>query len=180
MQTMARSVIRPATADDISDIRAVLARANASFKGQVADPLFESYIVSVLDVERRAEEGDLLAAELDGRIVGTVTFYRDASDEGMPVRFPPRTSGLRATAVDPEVRGQGIGRALVEACIERASAERASAIGLHTATFMTAAIGLYERAGFRRAPELDFGWAGFFTTPTSHDERAIAYLRAIP
>ena len=68
----------------------------------------------------------------------------------------------------------------MQACFDRAVAERATGIGLHTASFMTSAVALYERTGFRRTPELDFGWASFFTTSTSDDAPAIAYLRAVP
>jgi ribosomal protein S18 acetylase RimI-like enzyme len=180
MQTMAPPRIRSATADDLDAIRSVLARANEPFRGQVHDSLFASYLASALDVEGRLRDGELLAAELGGRIVGTITFYRDAGDEGMPVRFPAGTGGIRATAVDPVARGQGIGRALVEACIERAVASGATNLGLHTASFMVAAVALYERTGFRRTPALDFSWSQFFPTTSGADEPAIAYLRRIP
>jgi ribosomal protein S18 acetylase RimI-like enzyme len=179
MQAMARTRIRLAAERDLPAIRSVLERANEAFRGMVAEPLFESYLRSVLDVERRAREAEVLAADLDGRLVGTITFYRDATEEGMPVRFPSGTSGIRATAVDPSARGQGIGRALVEACIQRAVLAGATGVGLHTATFMTSAVALYERTGFRRAPELDLGWARYFPSPTGDDAPAIAYLRPI-
>lgn len=41
-------------------------------------------------------------------------------------------------------------------CIRRARGAGATALTLHTTDIMHAAIRLYERMGFRRAPELDF------------------------
>ena len=182
MQAMAPTqvLIRPATAADVDALRAVIARANESFRGLVGESLFASYLASAMDVERRLEEGEVLAADLDGETIGTITFYRDAGNEGMPVRFPHGTAGIRATAVDPVARGRGIGRAMVDACIDRAVQARASGVGLHTATFMVAAVAIYERCGFVRTPRYDFEWSQFFPAGPGEVEPAIAYLRAAP
>jgi GNAT superfamily N-acetyltransferase len=180
MQTMAPPHIRPATAADIDPIRTVIARANERFRHDVTPALFDAYLSSVLDVEGRMRRGEVLAAEIDGRIVGTVTYFADANDEGVEAVFAPLTAGIRATAVDPDDRGQGIGRALVEACIERATAEGARAIALHTASFMVAAVAVYERTGFRRSPTSDLVWSQFFAVSGDIDALAIAYLRSIP
>ena len=50
----------------------------------------------------------------------------------------------------------GIGRALLEACLERARAAGAPVLCLHTAEFMAAAVSIYQAAGFRRDPAYDF------------------------
>jgi GNAT superfamily N-acetyltransferase len=171
-----RLAIRSATEADIDVLRGVLARANEPFRGLVADSLFTSYLASAMDVEGRLGEGDVLTAETDGAIVGTITFYRDAGDEGMPIHFPDHTAGIRATAVDPSARGLGIGRALVDACIARAADDGARAVGLHTATFMNAAVRIYERSGFVRAPRYDFEWSQFFPGRPGDVEPALAYL----
>ena len=180
MQTMVQPAIRLATSHDIDALRSVIARANEGHRGAVRDHLFEAYVTSALDVTGRLAGGEVLVAEVDGRVVGTITFYTDANDEGMPSRFPGNTAGIRATAVDPSARGQGIGRALVEACIQRAAAAGLSGIALHTADFMVAAVAVYERAGFRRAPEYDFLAGDYFVSDAADDVKAIAYVRAIP
>jgi GNAT superfamily N-acetyltransferase len=169
-------VIRQGTEHDVDHLRGVIARANDQFRGLVSDGLFAAYLASAMDVEHRLEDGELLAAELEGTIVGTITFYRDSGDEGMPIRFPDSTAGIRATAVDPSARGLGIGRALVDACIARAAAAGASGVGLHTATFMDAAVTIYERCGFTRVPTYDFEWSQFFPGSPSEVEPALAYL----
>jgi GNAT superfamily N-acetyltransferase len=180
MQTMAHPLIRPATMVDVDAIRRVIAAANEPYRGTVPHTFFASYLASALDIEGRLQEGEVLLAESDGRLVGTITFYEDANDEGTPTRFAPRTAGIRATAVEPVARGQGIGRGLVDACIERAAAVGSSAIALHTAAFMTSAIALYERAGFQRVREHDFPTSRFFPSEPADDLLALAYRRPIP
>ena len=182
MQTMSRCTIRRAIREDLDTVRHVIERANEQFRGAVGVPegFFGSYLASAMDVHGRARDGDVLVAELDGRIVGSITFYLDANDEGAPSTFPPDTAGIRATAVDPTARGLGIGRALVEACLQRATDAGATSIALHTAEFMQAAIVLYERAGFRRSPAYDFRTSLFFPSEPDDDVLAIAYVRPIP
>jgi ribosomal protein S18 acetylase RimI-like enzyme len=63
-------------------------------------------------------------------------------------------------------------------CVRRAQARKAKAIGLHTAPHMAAATRLYERVGFRRAPELDIEIGEMFTRrslPPTQSRQAQAY-----
>ena len=180
MQTMAPSTIRPATLADMDVLRDVIAAANEPYRGTVPSSFFDGYLASALDVRSRLQEGEVFAAELDDRIVGTITFYLDANDEGAPIAFPARTTGIRVTAVAPGARGLGIGRLLVETCIRRAVETRSDSIALHTAAFMTSAVALYERAGFSRAPEHDFPTSRFFGSDPRDDLSAIAYVRSVP
>ena len=70
-------------------------------------------------------------------------------------------AGIRMLVVDEHARGRGVGRALTEACIERARASGLAEVVLHTTKPMRVAHEMYERMGFIRAPELDFGPEGF-------------------
>ena len=108
----------------------------------------------MLDLRSRFRDAELLVAERGGRVVGTITLYRDASQEGRG--WPDAWSGIRAVAVEPSARGLGIGRRLTEVCIERSRAAGARAVCLHTASFMAAAVAMYESVGFGRAPEFDW------------------------
>jgi len=86
--------------------------------------------------------GEVLFARLDGRVVGTCALIRHAGD----------VCELAKMAVTPTARGRGIGRRLAEAAIEAARARAAGALFLETSPRLKAAIGLYERLGFRRVP----------------------------
>jgi len=63
---------------------------------------------------------------------------------------------VRLLAVEPAARGQGVGNALMHACIQRARAAEAEALTLHTTPMMASAMRLYARLGFVHVPELDF------------------------
>ena len=63
---------------------------------------------------------------------------------------------VRLVAVDPNLRGRGVARALVDECVRRARTSGATALGLHSSRSMRAAIRLYERMGFVRDPDHDF------------------------
>jgi GNAT superfamily N-acetyltransferase len=100
---------------------------------------------------------DLIVAELDGKVTGSVVLFPANSDayEGYveELDYPE----IRMLAVAPEARGNGTASALIEECIRRAKENGYSYIGLHTGQFMTGAIKLYERFGFERLPQYDFG-----------------------
>jgi GNAT superfamily N-acetyltransferase len=98
---------------------------------------------------------ELIVAESGGRIVGTVTFYPDATRvDG--VGWPAGWAGIRLLGVVPKARGQGIGHALTEECLMRARRHGAAVIGLHTNDWMRVARDMYERRGFQRVPQFDF------------------------
>lgn len=179
MSVMAPPTVRRALGAEIEEIQAVIRAANAVFEPVLPAALFHSYLSSALDVRGRMAVSTVLVAEAGGRIVGTVTVFEDANDEGMPTTFPAGTAGLRATAVHPDAQGHGIGRALVEACADRARRDGAARIGLHTAQFMTAAVSLYERSGFRRTPEYDFPAADFFRSTPRSDLVAMGFVRPL-
>jgi ribosomal protein S18 acetylase RimI-like enzyme len=63
---------------------------------------------------------------------------------------------IRALAVAPEGQGQGTGRALLHAAIERAERAGVTNLVLLTQPDMRAAQHLYQQAGFRRLPDRDW------------------------
>jgi predicted N-acetyltransferase YhbS len=156
MPTLSRTgvEVRDAGRFDLPAVRRVLLGAYQEYAEALPPAVFGRYLTDILDVQGRTGAGRLLVATDGGRVVGTVTFYADAGQEGFG--WPAGWAGLRALGVEPAARGQGIGQALVRACLERARAGGAPVLCLHTAEFMTAAVAMYERLGFRRAPAFDF------------------------
>ena len=121
------------------------------------DHMSGGYESELRAVERRSIEADVLVAEREGGIVGGVTYVDDpvspwAETEGLR----PGEALIRMLAVDPVAQGTGAGRALLEACIERAVDGGKRALVLHTTPWMTTAHRLYESRGFRRLPDRDF------------------------
>ncbi len=85
---------------------------------------------------------DSFIAERDGDIVGSVFLFRGDV---------PGTAKLRLLYVDACMRGQGLGRRLVEACIAAARARGYERMTLWTQDCLTSARRIYEAAGFKLA-----------------------------
>ena len=96
----------------------------------------------------------LVAVDPDGRVLGGVAYV---PEPGAPFSESERGSeaGFRMLAVDPAVGGRGIGRALAEACIDRARAEGRSGVAILTRPSRSVAHGLYTSLGFQRDPTRD-------------------------
>jgi ribosomal protein S18 acetylase RimI-like enzyme len=65
-------------------------------------------------------------------------------------------AGFRMLAVAPWAQGRGVGRALVEACIERARADGKAGLAIYTRPSMKMAHRLYESMGFQRDKASDW------------------------
>lgn len=114
------------------------------------DPYFEA----LADTTGRSLVADVLVARDGNDILGCVTWC----PQGSPLRevSEPGEGEFRMLAVSPSAQGRGIGRALVDACLQRARADQLHSVVLSSATWMTTAHRLYERMGFVRATELDW------------------------
>jgi GNAT superfamily N-acetyltransferase len=144
------------TAAEVAAAGRVTVAANAEFAPTDPDDPFQAswarYLREMADAAARAAQGVLLVAvEPDGRVVGTVTLYLGPGS----MQWRPGDAMFRLLAVDPAARGRGIGRALFQACLDRARAAGKRRMALHTTEWMATARAMYERAGFRREPEGD-------------------------
>ncbi len=112
------------------------------------------YVHELRDGEGRWRHADLLVAQWEGALVGTVTWC----PAGSPWReiAQPGEGEFRMLAVHPQARGHGVGSALVHACLERAKAADERAVVISTIDRMADARRLYESLGFRRAPQRDW------------------------
>jgi ribosomal protein S18 acetylase RimI-like enzyme len=162
---VAEITVRDASDDDFQAVASVLRAANREFAPMAPSGWYRSYLAAVLDIGGRAANAQVLIAEYRSRIVGTITLYPDASQQGWG--WPEAWAGIRAVGVEPPARRRGIGRLLTEECISRAGALGAEAVCLHTAPFMPAATAMYESVGFRRAPRFDRDAAELLGAPGS-------------
>ena len=146
--------IRDARQDELDTISQVLLSAYGEYARRYTRREWEGYRRNIADVRSRTGIGELIVAELQGRIVGAVTFYPIGAKSGDP--WPQGWAGIRLLAVDAGARGIGAGRALMEECVRRCRERGVDALGLHTSEFMSVAKGMYERMGFVRRPEFDY------------------------
>jgi ribosomal protein S18 acetylase RimI-like enzyme len=116
----------------------------------------DAYDSQLRDVARRAATSCVMAAATPaGELLGGVT-YVSGPDDPYSEDLREGEAGIRMLAVDPGAQRRGIGRALTQWCLDRARSDGRRRLVLHTSYAMPAAVRLYERMGFLRAPELDF------------------------
>jgi GNAT superfamily N-acetyltransferase len=111
-----------------------------SFEGLVAEIV--AGFAAAHDREREAG----WIAELDGRRAGSIFCF--AEDE-------PGVAALRTLIVDPSARRRGIGRSLVERCLEFARGAGYRRIVLWTTNDLVDARRIYDAAGFQVTSEYD-------------------------
>jgi len=89
--------------------------------------------------------GRIVVAETDGLVVGTGAILPPHHDPGDGRNWLE----IVKMAARKDLRGRGIGQAVMDALIAQARAMQADAIWLETNAGLTAAVRLYERSGFR-------------------------------
>ena len=145
--------IRDVLPGEYEDTGRLIQRAYAEY-ARPGDPLWDGYFGMLADVAGRAGFAPVLVAVADGRIVGTATVELDRTIEGTG-GLQPGQANLRLLAVDPGARGRGVGRRLVQACVQAARQAGKEVATLHTTERMVAAQRIYRALGFQRDPAGD-------------------------
>jgi GNAT superfamily N-acetyltransferase len=134
--------IRRSGPNDAQTIAEVLHASFMEFKALYTDLGFAATTPCAETVVMRMSEGPVWVAQLEGSITGTVAAV--VKDESVYVR---------GMAVLPAARGSGIGAKLLQQVEDWAGTEFHARIFLSTTPFLTSAIRLYERFGFRRTDD---------------------------
>lgn len=130
--------IRPLAPADQPEWRRLWTAYLAFYETTLPDAVFDTTFARLLDPAR--PEQNALVAELDGRLVGLVHYIYHAHNwRAEDVCY------LQDLYVDPETRGTGAGRALIEAVYAAADANGTPAVYWLTQEFNTTARQLYDR-----------------------------------
>jgi GNAT superfamily N-acetyltransferase len=121
--------IREVLPGEYEDTGGLTQRAYAEY-ARPGDPLWDNYFGVLADVAGRAGFATVLVAVAGGRIIGTATVELDCTIDGTGGLQPGQTN-LRLLAVDPGARGRGVGRLLVEACVQVARRAGKEIVTLH-------------------------------------------------
>jgi ribosomal protein S18 acetylase RimI-like enzyme len=144
-------VIRPVDLGEHPQVAELLVRAYGAVPGFDLHPDYEP---TLRDVAARTVDSVVLVAEVDGALVGSVTYV---PGRGRDFEFDlDDTASMRMLGVVPEASGRGVGTALVRSCIDAAHAAGRLRIALHTERAMRGAQHMYASLGFRRMPGLDW------------------------
>lgn len=139
--------------DDLAALTALLHRAYADLAGRGLRYLATHQSVDV--TRQRIARGEALVATIGSDVVGTVTWYApDPANKGWYGQ--PGVASFGQFGVEPRLRGLGIGRALVDEVVRRASAIGAHEIACDTAEPATDLIAMYEAWGFRIVGTTDY------------------------
>ena len=138
--------VRSAAPAEFPAVRRLVQAAYAEFEPYLTPANWTRMTGNIARVVQAGGPGQLLVAYLGDQLAGTVTYLPPGLKDYH--RVPQDWAVIRVLGVDPPLRGRGVARALTAACLARARADGAPAVGLHTAEMMTAARTLYEAAGF--------------------------------
>jgi GNAT superfamily N-acetyltransferase len=121
-------------------------------------PNYYKMLTNVGELTNKPETELLVAVSPDGKIGGAVVFFGDMAQYGSggTATHEKNAAGFRLLAVDPSTRGQGVGKLLTNACIEKARKKNLSHTIIHTTMSMQTAWKMYEQIGFTRSKALDF------------------------
>jgi ribosomal protein S18 acetylase RimI-like enzyme len=144
--------VRPVEPDEYEAAGAVVVHAYEALGNEMTS---FGYADELRDVAHRVTGSEVIVALQDGTLVGCVTFVPDMTSpwaEGVA----EGESAVRMLGVDPQAQGRGAGRALLQACIDRAAELGSEAVFLHSTKQMEVAQQMYLRTGFVRVPDRDW------------------------
>lgn len=127
------------------------------------DEGWAEYLGMIADVAGRVDRTVVLVAIDGDRVVGSATIELDGVIGDDDEELPLDVACLRMLGVDPKARGKGVGRALVQATIDRCRAAGKRELILRTTPMMEVAAALYRSMGFERDPDRDMPVEDHFT-----------------
>jgi N-acetylglutamate synthase-like GNAT family acetyltransferase len=134
--------IRRAAPEDAPAIANLLHESFASFESLYTEGGFDATTPTASRVLERMQEGPVWVALRDGQVVGTVAIV-----------VKGKFAYIRGMAVLPSARGTGIGADLLQHVESWAIDTQCIRLFLSTTPFLSEAIRLYKRFGFRRTEE---------------------------
>lgn len=135
-------VVRPLRPDDKPEWSRLWKAYLAFYGTERSDEIFDTYFDRLLGNDPQDYTG--LIAEIDGQAVGLAHFLFHR--HGWSIE---NVCYLQDLYADPEIRGMGVGRALIEAVYAAADEESAPGVYWLTQDFNTTARQLYDRIGVK-------------------------------
>lgn len=128
------------------------------FPTEAEQPEYYKMLLHIGELTERPNTELWVAVSSEGTLAGGVVYISDMQfyGSGGTATKEKNASGFRLLAVDPEVRGKGIGKLLIQKCIQKAKSDKRAQLIIHSTKAMQIAWKMYERIGFVRSEDLDF------------------------
>ncbi len=153
-------LIRDIQRSEYEALGALMVSVYSTLEGFPTPKQQPAYYDMLQNIGRLSEQADtrVLVAVEGNTLLGGVVFFSHMKQYGSGGTATNETdaSGIRLLAVNPNVRGKGVGKAITFYCIEQAKNSGHKHVVLHTTKAMKVAWAMYENLGFKRAPDLDF------------------------
>lgn len=137
--------IRPILPGDNAAIAAIIRAALTEFGANKPGTVYYDESTDHLFELFQTQKSFYLIAETDGKVVGGCGIF---PTEGLP----PFTAELVKMYIDKDYRKLGLGRLLIEKCIEKAADNGFKQIYLETMPELKKAVSIYEKFGFEYLP----------------------------
>lgn len=154
--------VRNAKPDEFEEIGKLMVKVYsqlAGFPKEAEQPEYYKMLANIGELTKQPATQLLVAVSADDdRLAGGVVYFSDMKyyGSGGTATEEENAAGFRLLAVDPLIRGKGIGKLLVVECIKKAENEKLLQVIIHTTMAMQVAWKMYENLGFERSEDLDF------------------------
>ncbi len=153
--------IREAMPDEFSTIGDLMVTVYSQLEGFPSPKEQPNYYNKLANIGKLTEYPKvklLIAVSPNGTIDGGIVYFSDMAyyGSGGSATKEKNAAGFRLLAVNPNIRGKGLGKLLTNACITLAKVEKQKQIIIHSTKAMQIAWSMYENLGFKRSEDLDF------------------------
>lgn len=128
------------------------------FPGPEENPGYYNTLRNVGEFAQKPKVKLIVAVSEKGQVDGGLVYFGDMRyyGAGGEATLKQKAGAFRLLAVNTNVHGKGLGKKLVQACIDQARSEGFEYLMIHSTKYMKIARKMYERMGFERFPEIDF------------------------
>ncbi len=159
--TTTRYTVRNANPSEFEELGKLMVKVYAQLEGfpkESEQPNYYKMLANIGDFAQKPGTELLVAVSDEGKLAGGVVYFDDMQQYGSggTATQEKNASGFRLLAVDPKVRGAGIGKLLTNECIKKAREHKNSQLIIHSTKSMQIAWKMYENLGFKRSEDLDF------------------------
>lgn len=121
--------------------------AYREYSTELGAEAWPGWVRTLTAIAPAAETATFFVVREEDGLLGSVA-YRPPGRGSSPLRAA--WASVELLAVSPNARNQGVGRALVQTCLERAAADGASTIGATVNELMAGAQALFSGLGFHK------------------------------